>query len=294
MISDDRLRERLTVLWGLSEPTVEPHHGGMNSATWFVEADGVRWVAKAVAPDQGRSFAAGLAVAARIDEAGIPSGAPMPTSDGPLTAEVDGVPLALLAHVPGEPLGDSPADQAVLGSTLGKTHLALKEVDVAGTEAFHWIDTDAEHLDVRPWVRGAVAAAVSAFDGLGPETLTYGHLHSDPAPEAFLLDPVTGRCGLIDWPTALRGPLLYDLASAAMYVGGPDRAAPLLDAYAAEGPLGRDEIERGLDVLLRFRWGVQADYFARRIAAGDLTGIADEAGNERGLADAEHRLARFA
>ena len=38
--------------------------------------------------------------------------------------------------------------------------------------------------------------------------------------------------------------------------------------------------------MLRFRFAVQADYFARRIAANDLTGIDGPAGNERGLADA--------
>jgi hypothetical protein len=29
---------------------------------------------------------------------------------------------------------------------------------------------------------------------------------------------------VIDWSYALYGPLLYDLASAVMYVGGPDHA----------------------------------------------------------------------
>jgi hypothetical protein len=31
----------------------------------------------------------------------------------------------------------------------------------------------------------------------------------------------------------------------------------------------------------RFRWAVQADYFARRLTAGDLTGIASRADNEK-------------
>ena len=45
-----------------------------------------------------------------------------------------------------------------------------------------------------------------------------------------------------------------------------------------------------MPVMLRFRWAVQADYFARRIAQNDLTGIDSPAGNEHGLADAHRHL----
>jgi homoserine kinase type II len=262
----------------------------MNSATWFIDADTTRWVAKAVAPQEGRRFTAGLAVAARLDKAGIASGVPLPALDGSLAVAIDGVPLALLARVPGEPLTARPEHQSRCGATLGSVHKVLQGITVEDTEHFHWVDPEGAHLDVRPWVRDAVTAAVRAFDALGPATLTYGHLHTDPAPEAFLLDTNTGDCGLIDWPTALFGPLLYDLASAVMYVGGPGRAHRLIEAYIAQGALSRDEVERGLTAMLRFRWGVQADYFARRIATGDLTGIDDAAENEKGLEDARKAL----
>ena len=56
---------------------------------------------------------------------------------------------------------------------------------------------------------------------LDPTSLTTGLLHLDPAPEAFRHDPVSRQVGLIDWATAQVGPLMYDLASAVMYVGGP-------------------------------------------------------------------------
>jgi len=290
MISDEGLAAALTEHWGLRHARVEPHHGGMNSATWFVEAGGTRWVAKAVAPQNGHNFTPGLAVAAKLDKAGIASGAPRPTVDGSLTVAVDGVPLALLAWVPGEPLTSALSEQRIWGSTLGKVHSALRDLEVEGTERFHWVDRDAAHLDLRPWVREAVSGAVAAFEALDPETLRYGYLHADPAPEAFRFDRETGECGLIDWPTALHGPLLYDLASAVMYAGGPGRADRLIDAYAAQGVLLPFEIQRGLEPMLRFRWGVQADYFARRIATGDLTGIADAAENEKGLEDARKAL----
>ena len=88
----------------------------------------------------------------------------------------------------------------------------------------------------------------------------------------------------------MHGPLLYDLASAVMYLGGPDRAAAMTDAYQAADLLSQQEIADGLPVMLRFRWAVQADYFARRITANDLTGIAGPEENEKGLEDARRSL----
>lgn len=109
-------------------------------------------------------------------------------------------------------------------------------------------------------------------------------------PGAFRFDPVAGRCGIIDWSTALYGPLLYDLASAVMYLGGPDRAGGMVDAYLARGTVTRAEADDGLHRMLRFRWAVQADYFAFRIAGNDLTGISGPHENEKGLEDARRAL----
>jgi hypothetical protein len=67
-----------------------------------------------------------------------------------------------------------------------------------------------------------------------------------------------------------------------MYVGGQLRAGALLSAYRRQQALLRAEIDRALSVMLRMRWAVQADYSARRIAAGELTGTADPAENETG------------
>jgi homoserine kinase type II len=50
------------------------------------------------------------------------------------------------------------------------------------------------------------------------------------------------------------------------------------------------EVAAGLAPMLRFRWAVQADYFARRIATRDLTGITGDDGNEKGLEDARRAL----
>lgn len=292
MISDRALRGCLAGRWGLPDVSIQPHHGGMNSATWFVHGTGGRrWVAKAVVPAAGRALAGGLAAAAAVEAAGVPAGVPTPTRDGALVARVDGVPLGLLRWVPGAELTGTDVDeQRTIGRTLARVHAVLREARVEPTDRFHWLDPQAAHLSIRPWIRDRVAAAVAAYENLGPRSLSHGLLHTDPAPEAFRRDPATGTCGLIDWGVAMSGPLLYDLASAVMYVGGPDRAGSLLAAYLDQPVLSHSEVERGLPVLLRFRWAVQADYFARRIATGDLTGIASGAENEAGLAHARHAL----
>ncbi|MFC7484506.1 phosphotransferase enzyme family protein [Luedemannella flava] len=285
------LRRCLADSWGLQDAVIEVHNGGMNSATWLV-SDGVgRWVAKAVVPASRRDFAAGLAVTAALEGSGIPAGASVVARDGEHVVAVDGVPVALLTWVPGEELtGGDAAEQRLIGRTLARTHRALRDVSVPDMERFHWVDPQGEHLSIRPWIRGAVASAVAAYDELDPPTLSWGLLHTDPAPEAFRLDRASNVCGLIDWSVAMVGPLLYDLASAVMYVGGTDRAGSLIDAYVDQGVVRCAEVERGLSVMLRFRWAVQADYFARRIATQDLTGIGSAAENEEGLAHAHALL----
>lgn len=67
-------------------------------------------------------------------------------------------------------------------------------------------------------------------------------------------------------------------------------AGGLVDAYLAHGTMPSAEVDHGLATMLTFRWAVQADYFARRIAAADLTGIASTADNERGLEHARRGL----
>jgi homoserine kinase type II len=59
-------------------------------------------------------------------------------------------------------------------------------------------------------------------------------LHTDPAPEAFLFHAESASCGLIDWDTGLVGPLMYDVASAVMYLGGSEWSTGFVAAYIAE------------------------------------------------------------
>ena len=264
----------------------------MNSQTWFVRSGSDRYVAKAVPRSAHRRFVSGLAVAAKVQEAGIPSGAAVPTRDGRPFVHVEAHTMALLTFVNGSGLvGREGAEQRLIGSTLARVHAVLIGGTVLGTDRFHWVSPEAAHLGIRDWVRPAIARALEEWESLPPASLTWGLLHTDPAPEAFLFDRHTGVCGLIDWDTGMDGPLMYDLASAVMYVGGPANAGALIDAYLEQNVLDRVEVERTLRPMLRLRWAVQADYFARRLSMNDLTGIDNADENEIGLEDARSGLA---
>ena len=112
--------------------------------------------------------------------------------------------------------------------------------------------------------------------------------NTDPAPEAFRLDSETGQVGLIDWTGATRGPLLYDIASAVMYLGGLATASTFLGTYRDEGPVPSAELRDHLRAMRRYRAAVQAGYFSVRLARHDLTGIAHAAENRKGLHDARN------
>jgi homoserine kinase type II len=277
--------------WGLTDVQVTAHNGGMGSQTWFADVGGRRLVAKAVAPRDGSQFAGGMVIARRLDQEGIPAGSPLPALDGQLAVDVGDAWLALLTWVPGEPLtGQDDAEQDLIGKTLASVHRTLAGFEVDGAWRFHWVDPNADYLALRPWLRPAINAALADLGNARPDRMRWGLLHADPAPEAFRLDPATGRCGVIDWSYALDGPLLYDLASAVMYVGGADHAKTLIRAYLGEGILGAAEVAHGLAPMLRFRWAVQANYFAWRIAGNNLTGISGPLENEKGLEDARRAL----
>lgn len=139
---------------------------------------------------------------------------------------------------------------------------------------------------LRPAVRAAIDQLHAAQQGTA---FTQGVLHGDPAPEAFLID-ASGQTAIIDWGSVTWGPLMYDVASARLYAGNEASFSAVLDGYLDAMPLPAEELA-ALPTFLRFRWAVQADYFARRIWEHDLTGIDSAAGNEKGLADARRRLA---
>jgi Ser/Thr protein kinase RdoA (MazF antagonist) len=281
----DALPDLLRRCWGLHGPVeVAAIQSGMNSAAADVRMHEGRYAAKWVSDQSRQALESGAHTARRMTEGGLVAGEPLLTSDGSATVRFEGGAVALLSWVPGTPLlGGSSQDQVRMATTLAQAHR------IGGSETqrgrfFGWVTPDAPGTDVEPWVGPAVAAARAEFDSL-PE-LTWGVLHTDPAPEAFLLDVGTDDVGLIDWTGATRGPLLYDVASAVMYLGGEATASAFLRAYTEVGPVHAGEVAEHLSALLRFRAAVQATYFAGRIARRDLTGIADDSENWKGLHDA--------
>lgn len=267
--------------WGLADVEIVPLGGGMNSATHLVRAGDTAYVAKQVAPAAREDLVRGCEVAARLAAAGFVTGPAVPTSAGRLV--LDDPPLALLAHVAGRELvGEVEEEQRWIAQVLAGVHRAGDPRPGCGTTGFldEWLAPAGP-----AWLVDAIASVRVVTDAV---EVTWSTLHTDPAPGAFLRDDATGITALVDWAGSRRGPVLYDVASAVMYLGGPRRAAAFLDAC------GLDGAERALlDDFRRFRWAVQGAYFASRLAVDDRTGLEDARGNEQGLADARRGLAEL-
>lgn len=281
------LPDLLRTHWQLQATSVRPLGGGMNSATAVVTSDDQRWVAKWVAGAGSAGFLHGARIASRLADAGLRSGRPLPTVDGELVAVVPGGALALLAFVHGRELTAHISDQPRQAETLARAHSLLGTV-TRRSDFFDWLGDEPGISDVADWALPAIKTVVAEYRALPP--LTWGTVHADPSPEAFILDENSAEVGIIDWSGAGHGPLLYDVASAVMYLGGTDKAATFLSHYARKGPVPADELDHHLNAFRRFRAIVQADYFARRILNNDLTGIDDDAENHKGLNDARRML----
>lgn len=277
----------LSTHWGLRGARVTPLTGGMNSETWLVEHEGATYVAKTVPPDAAQALVDGGNTATSLARSGFITGPPVPTLDGRLVLTEP--PVALMEHVPGRELdGEADEEQQWIATTLAGVHSASRPAPGPSTATFglDWLDPKLPGVDAHPWLIDVIEAVRVETD---PLNLTWSVLHTDPAPEAFIHDDQTSATGLIDWAGSRRGPVLYDVASAVMYLGGEEHAAAFLNTYAARGPLAADELQH-LEAFRRFREAVQGVYFAGRLAADDLTGGIAPAENQKGLDDARRRL----
>lgn len=280
---DDRgLAEALPDLlprWGFDDAVVTPLGGGMNSATARVRSADGSWVAKWVPERSANALLAGCETAGMVEAAGIPAGAALRAASGSLALSLGTGVVVLLEEVAGGPLtGESDDEQRLMAEVLRTAHRATDLGE--WQEPFHetWLTPGAF---TPGWLASALTSMHAEYAALPP--LRWARLHNDPAPEAFLHDPDTGRTGLIDWAGSTPGPVLYDVASAVMYLGGPERARPFLTAYD-------DAAAEHLDTFRRLRWCVQATYFVDRLTRHDLTGIDDRSHNEKGLEDARRGL----
>jgi homoserine kinase type II len=267
---DERLADEAIRDW-LGDRATRTPLIAMNSSAWMVSSGTERYVLK-ISP---ASEQAGLRVAAWLDERGLRTGAPvhMAVRRGRL--------VALLRFAVGRPMANSMEDVEAVGETLGRIHSLLVGAPVPqGLLRWPWPWPEPAEID-DPDLRAAAVRAINSAERLAP-TLTHGVLHGDPAPEAFLAGD--HDIALIDWGAACHGPLLYDVASAWLYAG-----EGVLAAYARTSPITSGELAAA-PVFLAFRWAVQAWYFSDRIRRRDLTGLADDEDNGKGLADARRAL----
>jgi Ser/Thr protein kinase RdoA (MazF antagonist) len=275
---DDFLRSTLRDQWHLLPSEMIELPLTLLSRGWEFVAAGGTYVARLVESGARHRMEGGLAVAMHLRGHRIDAGEPVRTLGGALTVATPHGALAVLRRIPGRRLdGRDPIDQQWWGERLGAVHRALQGFRHPGLRPWQPLDPDASHLDAEPWPRETVTAALTAATRLTvADHLTSGILHGDPAPEMFVLDPATGRSGLLYCGAGGTGPLVHDVAAAVAYAGGTDRAGEFLDAYLAAGPVGADELEAALPVLLRLRWAVQADLSVRYDCAHGL-GVAREA-----------------
>jgi Ser/Thr protein kinase RdoA (MazF antagonist) len=263
---DDLLRSTLRSHWHLAATEITRLPGGLLSQAWEVAAGDECYLAR-FSPAGRPAVEAGLAAAEHLRLRGVAAGEPVRTLGGGLTVPGRSGTLAVLRRVAGRTLrGGDPVDQQWWGDRLGAVHRELQDFAHPGLGRWNRLDPDAPHLAIEPWLRPAVTQAATAATRLTvTDRLTYGVLHGDPAPEDFVVDPQTGRAGVLDCGASGTGPLVLDVAAAVVYAGGPDAATELLDGYLAAGPVRPDELEAALPVLLRFRWALQADWSAAKL-----------------------------
>ncbi|WP_306212096.1 phosphotransferase enzyme family protein [Actinoplanes sp. RD1] len=274
MSPDELLRSTLRDEWHLMPDGITALPRGRLSCRWEVAAGSDRFLVRLGEPAARQPVEAGVAVSAHLRAGGIQAGEPVRTLGGALTVETPYGTLTVLRRGPGRTLdGRDPVDQQFWGDRLGAVHRQLQSFQHPGLRHWNHLDAGAPHLGIEPWLRPAVAEAITATTRLTiTDRLTYGVLHGDPAPETFVIDPATGSAGLLDCGAGGSGPLLYDVAAAVLYAGGEETSAELLDGYLAAGPLTEDELHAGLPVMLRFRWAVRADWAARRVQCAGAEG----------------------
>lgn len=242
--------------WHHPVDEIRPVCRGVYARVWEMTAAGRRYTATC-APARARpALDAGLAALDHLGGHGIEVGGEERTVHGGLHTETGAGVLALRRRAEGRPLDPAdPVDARWWGALLGAAHRALDGFDHPGLHAqasWHGLDPDAPHLP--PATREAVTRAVAAVTRLCvTDRLTYGVLHRDPWAPLFLIDPATGRTGMVSWGPAGSGPLVYDLAAAVAAADGRPAVDELVDAYARAGPVPRDEIDAALPILLGLR-----------------------------------------
>lgn len=301
-ISDETLLTALKA-WNLPEPlTIYQLSGGFTSEVWLVEAKSERFIAKYAYQSQ-EDFEGGLYAAELAEQHGIPSGAPLRTQEGALSILIEGPhgqsePLALLHFVSGEPLPLSEPDAApVYGHLLGRIHRIFRDGfgEKYIANLYDFILQEDPAVAAQPGLVRLIDQTVEIIQHYeARHAVTYGVIWGDRM--EIVREKDTGRVGIIDWGTIEHGPLLFDVALAALWLfpEGSATYEEFLHAYLVEAPTSESELA-GLNYYKALLWARQAKYFAYRVAANVMLGDANPDGNRENLArsrqELEHLLA---
>lgn len=253
--------------WGNGEWSVLPWERevvdqGYNSHTWKVARGEESYVLKAVPESHAAPFETGLGMARLVADEGIPSGAPISTTDGELVVHADNWCWGLLAHMGGDRVDTTdPAQMRVVGGTLASIHRALKDVPAPGTviswNRIDWLLAEDEFLKPYPWIQRAIGEARDAIPG----DLTVGIVHGDPRVTEFRIDNAVG--GLLDWGEVMHAPHIFDVASTLSYLDSEADRESFLRGYLDNSVIEAGELAH-VDAMRKFRYAVEGWFFAQR------------------------------
>jgi Ser/Thr protein kinase RdoA (MazF antagonist) len=278
-VAEERLVQEvchtLGLYWAFRPTATTEIFGGRNSRVWRVTDGEIMAAAKLVRPGDSDllHFEAGLRVAALLNSATMPTGAPILTASGDYTAAAAGGRLALMRWVPGVPLtATKDADMPVLGTVLARLH-DRSDIPSPGVPGWPWQWLSLDGLPViEPRDRDLVDRA-AALTQAGSFTL--GIVHGDASPDAFIA--ATDTIGVIDWASVLHGPVLYDVATLSLVLRrqGASQAQieAMTSAYSEHSAISAAEL-RQLDTLRALRLSAEVVYHTSRIAgAGEQNAL---------------------
>ena len=286
--------------WELPAPLrVRRVAGGFTSHAWRLETSDRRFLAK-LAYQPPSDVENGLRAAAIVAKTGLNTGVPVLTRNAELVRLVEypiqqSHALAVLQFIEGQPL-DWRADGSltIVGNTLGTIHRALLDdssLELPDQLFSYLLKDDAwgRHPELQLLLTRAVDA-VRTFEAR--QRVAYGPIYGDGL--QVRIDPRDGSVGVIDWGTVSFGPLVFDLALAAVAARGARHRdlGELWASYFEQGPVRQEELD-GLRSYEALMWARSAKYFAYRIQHGVMLGDARPGANERSLARALAALHRL-
>jgi homoserine kinase type II len=229
--------------------------GGSVNSNFSFRRDGRRWFLRIYEEQDAAGAATERAMVATLASAGVPT--PVATSHGTLA----GKPAAVFPWVEGTmscQRGVTPARAAAIGTELGRVALAGREVALSAGR-FHE-GALRERLDqiAHPYPIVRIRTILDDLAENRHRALPEGLVHGDLFRDNVLWSPASPEtvAALLDFESAFRGPLAYDLAVLLLsWCYGdafePDLARAMVRGYESVRPLGASE-KHALYTEMRF------------------------------------------